>query len=65
MALASVAELVGASSNKLKGPGSIPIRAHTWVVVQSQSGRAGGNQSMFLSHSNVSFPLSLSPFPSL
>ena len=41
-------------------------RAHACVVGQVPSwGHVGGNQSMYLSHIDVSLPLFLLPFPSL
>ena len=43
-----------------------PVRAHAWVAGQVPSWEhAGGNQLMFLLHTNVSLPLFLPPFPSL
>ena len=44
----------------------IPVRAHAWVAGQAPGwGCARGNQSMHLSHTDVSLPLSLPPFLSL
>ena len=42
-----------------------PVRAHSWVVGQVPGVRGGerGNWSMFLSHIDVSLPLSLPPLP--
>ena len=66
LALASVGQLVGTLSHRPKGsefvswPGHMPR-----LQVQSLVGvRARANQSMFLSHITISFPLSLLPFPS-
>ena len=42
-----------------------PVRACTWVAGQAPSGVGmRGNQWVYLSHIDVSFPLFLSPFPS-
>ena len=47
-------------------PVQFPVRAHAWVVGQVASrGRVKGNQSIDLSHIDVSLPLFLPPFPSL
>ena len=47
-------------------PVQFPVRARAWVVGQFLSwGHVWGNQSMFFSHINISFPLFLPPFPSL
>ena len=43
-----------------------PVRAHAWVTGQVPSGgRAKGNQSVYLSHMDVSLPLFFLSFPSL
>ena len=42
------------------------VRAHAWVAGPGpQLGHVRGNQSMFLSHTDVSLPPFLLPFPSL
>ena len=41
-----------------------PVRAHAWVAGQVPGwGHVRGNQSMFLSHIDISLPLFLSPSP--
>ena len=62
VALASVAQLVRWLSERFDSwSGHIPrLRAQSPVRACMR-----GNQLMFLSHTNVSFPLSLPPFPSL
>ena len=56
-------------STSLQTEGSpvlFPIGAHAWVAGQVPSwGCVRGNQLMFLSHTDVSLPLFLPPFPSL
>ena len=66
IALASVVQMVGASSINQRIKGSIPSEG-TWLGCGSKLVRARGrgNQSLFLSHSSVSLPLSPSPFPSV
>ena len=54
--LASVAQLVGASSGNQKVAGSIPDLVRTFPVRACME----GNQLMFFSHINVSLSLSLS-----
>ena len=65
-ALASVAQLLGASAHNQKVAGLIPVRAHTWLVclIPGPSkppvwAHTGGNPSTLLSHIDVSFSLSL------
>ena len=60
-ALASVAQLVGAPSHTLEVVGWIPGQ-EKYLGCGSGPGwtRLRGNQSMFLSHINVSLPLSFS-----
>ena len=66
-ALAGVAQLVGASSHKLKGHRFDSRSEHTPEVrVQSLVGACmRGNQSVFFSHIGVSPLLFFPPFPSL
>ena len=66
-ALASVAQVVGASFSKTKGHGFCSMSGHMprlrfWSLVGA---RTRGNQLMFLSSINVALLLSLPPFPSL
>ena len=64
--LTGVAQLAGRRPVKQKVSCSIPVRAHAWVVGWSPVRvRTEGNQSIFLSHIDVSLPLLLRPFLSL
>ena len=63
-----LARLSGLSASlQTKGsPVWFPVRAHAWVVVPGPSWWCtGGNQSMYLSHIDVSLPFFLPPFPTL
>ena len=62
--MASVAQWIeGQPGNQRGSLVQFPVWAHAWVAGWVPSwGHARGNQSIFLSHINVSLPLFLPPF---